>query len=192
MFDTSEFETTRYGETVSHILGLAGHGARPMPLDSGAAGPEPPAEALDRLRGAKPNELFPRAFAPSEALAGLWVYFSQLDAAHRIVQELSSTEASFWHGIVHRREPDAGNAAYWFRQAGQHACFPALAGQAASIASSIPEASFSSSAAWDPFAFIDYCEHARQAHASSALRAAERIQLAEWQLLFDFCARPLD
>jgi len=44
---------------------------------------------------------------------------------------------------------------------------------------------------WDPFAFIDLCEKARRKPGSSDEAAALAVQLAEWQLLFDYCARPL-
>jgi hypothetical protein len=42
---------------------------------------------------------------------------------------------------------------------------------------------------WDPFAFIEYCETARNRPGSREERIAMEIQLAEWQLLFDYCAR---
>jgi hypothetical protein len=43
---------------------------------------------------------------------------------------------------------------------------------------------------WDPFAFLDFCDRARQHPGSPAEAAALEIQLTEWQLLFDYCARP--
>ena len=41
---------------------------------------------------------------------------------------------------------------------------------------------------WTPEAFIDLCERARQSPGSELERQARAVQLAEWQLLFDYCA----
>jgi hypothetical protein len=43
---------------------------------------------------------------------------------------------------------------------------------------------------WDPFAFIAFCERARSQPNSTQEVAAMEIQRAEWQILFDYCARP--
>ena len=71
--------------------------------------------------------------------------------------------------------------------------FPSLARAAEKVAAKYPEAKFRTGATWDPFAFIDFCEQARRAPGSGAERLAQEIQRAEWQLLFDYCARaPLE
>ncbi len=36
------------------------------------------------------------------------------------MSDSETRECELWHAILHRQEPDAGNAAYWFRQAGPH------------------------------------------------------------------------
>src|SRR5437016_6034779 len=59
--------------------------------------------------------------------AALWLYHDFLDEAHGISQSIDTVEGSFWHGIMHRREPDASNAGYWFRRVGEHAVFDELA-----------------------------------------------------------------
>jgi hypothetical protein len=135
------------------------------------------------IAAAGAQKLFPGARAPEAALAGLYLYFSCWEDAHEIAQRVNSAEGSYWHGIVHRQEPDAGNASYWFRRVGRHSIFLALVAEARSIA---PQ--FGSS--WDPFAFIDYCEKARQEPGSALEQAALKIQRVEWQLLFDYCATP--
>src|SRR5579862_7430246 len=59
-------------------------------------------------------------------LAGLWLYHDFLDESHRISQDLSTVEGSYWHGLMHRREPDFSNSKYWFRHVGQHPVFVPL------------------------------------------------------------------
>lgn len=39
------------------------------------------------------------------------------DAAHKIVQEIESSEAAWVHAYLHRKEGDLGNASYWYARA---------------------------------------------------------------------------
>lgn len=39
--------------------------------------------------------------------------------AHEIAQEIESREAAWVHAYLHRKEGDAGNAGYWYGQAGK-------------------------------------------------------------------------
>jgi len=55
-----------------------------------------------------------------ELAACLWLYVDDLEAAHAIVQNLSSPAADWIHAIVHRREGDLGNSDYWYRRAANH------------------------------------------------------------------------
>jgi hypothetical protein len=162
---------------VSEILLMAENGERLMPLAEGACCSD---EARDRIKNAKAGQLFPSARAPRAALAGLYLYFSCREEAHEVAQSDASAEGSYWHAIVHRQEPDAGNAAYWFRQVGAHAIFPALRARAAEIGVDLGPR-------WDPFAFIELCERARTQPGSAEERRALEVQRAEWQLLFDHC-----
>jgi hypothetical protein len=144
----------------------------------GACGSE---AARAELRKWKARELFPEARSPEGAMAGLYVHFSCFGDAHGIARDLNTKEGSFWHGILHRQEPDAGNAAYWFRQVGKHPVFPALAREARL-------AGYKAGAEWDPFVYIDYCERARLRSGSEEERLANRVRQIEWQLLFGYCA----
>jgi hypothetical protein len=171
---------------VAEILALDQNGKRLMPLVSGVC---TPGEAEIRLRKQKASQLFAHAYAPEEALGGLWLYFSCSNECHEIVQNLETPEACFWHAILHRQEPDSGNASYWFRRVGSHAIFPDLCRAASDVLTSHPNANFRPDDRWDPLAFIAFCERAAQQPGSPSERAALEIQRAEWQLLFDYCAR---
>jgi len=179
MLETVDFRAIDYGGEVARILNLNGAGQRLMPL---AGSPGATAEFRNALQPFQGKDLFPRAYSPQGALSGLYLYFDCIDEAHTIAQDLETADGSFWHGIVHRREPDASNAAYWFRLVGKHPVFPALREEAHLLR-------FDTGREWDPFAFIDFCEGARERPGSAEEEIALQIQLREWQLLFDYCAR---
>jgi len=166
-----------YCAEVAAILALDGDGERPMPLVMEHCSP---AEARERLRTVSAARLFAGARAPEAALSGLYVYFSCFDEAHAIAQDIATPEGSYWHAIVHRQEPDAANAAYWFRRVGVHPIFPPLARAAGQ------------QGRWDPLAFIEMCQQAQRQPGSALEARARAIQLAEWQLLFEYCARPAE
>ncbi|MBV9674571.1 MAG: hypothetical protein JO076_17340 [Verrucomicrobia bacterium] len=42
----------------------------------------------------------------------------ELEKAHAIVQSMTTPQAAYVHGIIHRVEGDFGNARYWFHRAG--------------------------------------------------------------------------
>jgi len=175
----THFDPGIYGSEVAAILAMEGDGNRAMPL---AGGPRSE-QALARIQAAGAARLFAQARDPEAAMAGLLVYFSCMDEAHELAQRAEDPEHNFWHGIVHRREPDAGNASYWFRRVGAHPIFPDLREEAARLGVDF-------GARWDPFAFIDWCERARRRPGSPEEAGALAVQLAEWQLLFHYCARP--
>jgi hypothetical protein len=41
------------------------------------------------------------------------------DAAHRVAQDVDDEAGAWVHAYLHRKEGDSGNAAYWYRRAGQ-------------------------------------------------------------------------
>src|SRR3954468_18303870 len=125
--------------------------------------PEPIADLLRRLPLAPlgpgvPDESVRPALAalgeevPAACRAGLWLAFDFLDESHRISQDLRTTEGSYWHAIMHRREPDASNSKYWWRRVGHHPVFRELAGDAAELGY------LGTGMDWDPFVFVDHCE----------------------------------
>ena len=189
-FGSMDFDPSEYGSSVARIPALDGNGQRLIPLVAGTASSE---DARRLLEKENPKALFPRSARPKAAFAGLWLYFSCLERAHEIAQDDSSAEGSFWHAILHRQEPDSGNSAYWFRRVGSdHPVFALLTAEAIEIIRRWPDAEFRVPPRWDPFAFILFCERARQQPGSVSERAALEIQRAEWQLLFHHCAKVND
>jgi hypothetical protein len=110
--------------------------------------------------------------------SGLWLLHDFLDESHHISQEIDTTEGSFWHAIMHRREPDPSNSKYWWRRVGSHPVLQQLREQAPGVGYSYTT----------PEAFVDFCERARDAGTADE-DLARRVQLLEWQLLFDWCYR---
>ncbi len=56
----------------------------------------------------------------SDALLALW-HDAQgnWERAHEIAQDLHTAEGAWIHAYLHRKEGDASNAQYWYRQANQ-------------------------------------------------------------------------
>jgi hypothetical protein len=181
-----KFDPAAYGPVVAGILALDGNGERLMPLASGRCSS---AEALSQIETAGAEGLFPNSRAPKAALSGLFLYFSCLDQSHEISQSIDTPDGSYWHGVMHRQEPDPDNARYWFRKVPAHIIFPDLAKQAAAIEARFPNAGVSLESRWDPIRFVEICERARLQPGSPLEQMALEMQRAEWQLLFDACAR---
>lgn len=126
-------------------------------------------------------------------LAGVWLLHNFFDESHAISQEIETPDGSYWHGILHRREPDYGNAKYWFRRVGTHPIFPALAAEARREAQAEPALDpagsyLAADSAWDPLRFVDLCEQIARGR-SNAVEVCLSIARIEWQLLFEHCYR---
>jgi hypothetical protein len=141
----------------------------------------PNLDTQSALNSLSVEAVFPNVRDPEAARAcfsGLWLYHDFLDVSHTISQDLEGWIGSYWHGIMHRREPDADNAKYWFRRVSANEVFTALA----------TEFNVHSRGNWDPFAFVDRCERERGTGSDDEM-LCRRIQLREMQLLFDSCFR---
>ena len=176
----NSFSAAEYGPIVADLLR-----AERLP-ELGPGSPDPDVrQALERLSvddlSVQPA-IRDRAHAEC-CLAGLWLWFDYLDESHQISQSISSADGSYWHGIMHRREPDYSNAKYWFRQVGQHAIFGPLAEFARTLPPDDATAPLVTADSWDPFLFIDVCQQ-EYGTGSTAEQTCRLIARAEWQLLF--------
>jgi len=133
-------------------------------------------------------------------LAGLLQLNDYLDESHNHSQSIQGqgTDANgdYWHGIMHRREPDYGNSKYWFRRVGNHPCFkqlPALAEQALEECGSSDSdrwtARLTGAKDWDAAEFVDLCETVEKSSDKDLTIAAQRIQWAEMLLLLEHSCR---
>jgi hypothetical protein len=104
---------------------------------------------------------------------GLWLLAGDLERSHSISQDIDTADGSFWHGIMHRREGDFGNAKYWFRRVGSHPVLEQLP-------------AWTNDVYGDPFDFVDQCSRAVRG-AAGQRESCRRAQWIEWQALMAHC-----
>jgi len=170
------------------------------PLDQYPPNPLGPGEPYRPLRATLDALTVERAFAGAKVvdhaaaqacLAGVWLRFDFLDQSHQLSQEIETTTGSYWHGLMHRREPDYGNAKYWFRRFGQHPVFEPLwevAQQMAKANSDDAVRGILGWNRWDPFRFVDLCQMAAR-EGGAREQFCRELALREWELLFDYSYR---
>ena len=124
------------------------------------------------------------------ARGAVLLWHDQHEVAHGIAQEIASREGSWLHGMLHRREPDYGNAAYWYQRVGQHPAFAELARRAGEIVAEAGDGELRRGlfrgAAWSARGFIDACEQCAGRSAMEARRRVlARIQSVEFEVFLE-------
>lgn len=119
--------------------------------------------------------------------ATVLLWHDHFHAAHAIVQDGESQDASYIHAILHRREPDYSNAKYWFRRVGTHPNFTALLARTESLLQkdSSLRAALLREKQWDSFAFVDACETAATRKSAGEEAILREIQRVEFELLLE-------
>lgn len=134
--------------------------------------------------------------------AGLLLLNDYLNESHEISQTMEGKgnpkTGDYWHGIMHRREPDAGNASYWFRRVGHH---PAMETLAANLTTWMTELQCSSqqielaqqtvvkNEEWDAIAMVQLSTTALRSPGSNAeftcriVQYLEMLNLLSWTLV---------
>jgi hypothetical protein len=141
--------------------------------------PPPDRGLIERITVAEDRELS-RPDGPEVRCIRSLLFFlaGGIEQAHRIVQELSTTDAAYIHGMIHRIDDDFDNARYWFRRAPMEAAAAEMYRRAA--ANSLTVASHS---IWDPILLTDLVETSRTAGVTDELRA---ILTIEFEVLLQF------
>lgn len=125
--------------------------------------------------------------------AGLCCFHDDFTGCHQAAQSLEGRgqrHGDYWHAILHRREPDYGNARYWFRQVGHHRIFENLCKETQQVAAQQDHATLrpwlprlTAGGQWNPLAFIDCVAAAMESNDPVYRRVVEEIQYREMLLL---------
>jgi hypothetical protein len=134
--------------------------------------PTPNLELIQRVAAAKDHEIAAGDGVPARCIRSLlFLAAGGLDQAHRIVQEISTSDGAYIHGMVHRIDDDFDNARYWFRRAGVLLSAPEMYRRAAASSETI-----ASHPTWNPFVVTDLLERSRTAEVTEELRAVLTIE----------------
>ena len=120
--------------------------------------------------------------------AGAFWLYGFLDEAHRLTQQDSSPEGSYWHALVHRSEGDFSNALYWFRRAGAH---PVQARLRAGVQEAMQERRSGGwqilleDQRWEPARLVELCERSSRGEAAYPAVLREVVRM-EYNLLMEY------
>jgi hypothetical protein len=125
-------------------------------------------------------------------VSGVLLLWDFLKESHEISQTMEGCgtprTADYWHGIMHRREPDAGNASWWFRRVGSHPAFAALStnldrwlieSSASDDERKLVQQKVCPNGRFDPFAVIELSTQALRKPGQSEDSLLRRVQYFE-------------
>ena len=118
--------------------------------------------------------------APIQSAALLW--HDHLDESHNFSQDISSTDGSFLHGIMHRREPDYSNAKYWFNRVGAHSAYPEILKRVTPLVFGTSLERLTGTE-WDAAVMVDAVSGAQASSDEYAL--LQQVQRVEFEVLLE-------
>jgi hypothetical protein len=117
------------------------------------------------------------------------LYHDNHDPAHNRVEDRGDRDACLIHALLHRREPDYWNAAYWFRRVSGHPIY-GTATPAVIQAAQTPEARavlerLTLSGNLDPLALVQECERMAKRPDTQAIAYLRQVQHLEFAALVE-------
>jgi hypothetical protein len=192
-------EIARGGGTLRAMLLPGESQARLAPAPPELSPADPPEQrrwVAEEISRSDPGRLLDKTSSHADAMAvsaGLLLWHDFLDESHAVSQSLEGQgrhrAADYWHAIMHRREPDYGNAKYWFRRVNQHPAFDPLAARAERLAAAAGPAGarllarVAPGGNWDPLRFVDVCEEVARSPDPDVDFLLRRFQADEMLLL---------
>lgn len=137
--------------------------------------PLPDKQLIERVAVAGEHEIA-RASGPQARCTRslLLLAAGGVSQAHRIVQEMSTPDAAYIHGVIHRVDDDFNNARYWFRSVRIHPAASEMYRRAAASSLTVARRPI-----WDPVFVTDMVETSRTAGVTEELRVILTIEFEE-------------
>jgi len=142
---------------------------------------EPPPDniLIERVTAAEDHEIAMANGSDAKCIRSLlFLLAGGIEEAHRIVQELSTSDAAYIHGMIHRIDDDFDNARYWFRRAGMEPAAAEMYRRAAANSLTVARHPI-----WDPILLTDMLEESRTTGVTNELRT---ILTIEFEVLLQF------
>jgi hypothetical protein len=185
-----EIKAESYGPVAKDLIIKAVAEGRPKTLPFSTQAPDAHAALLSMNDQNVSNNRRVRMPHDAECLrSALWLLFDFQKESHDISQNVPTPSGSYWHGILHRREPDPSNAKYWMARIGEHPILPELLKDSVELATAAAKpgaailTKLEAMKNWDASWFVDACNTPADPAATKVLLD---IQRREWQLLFDY------
>ncbi len=143
-------------------------------------------EVKDMLMNTPPEKLFhpekvhDRNFAKA-VVSGFLIWNDCEDEAHSLAQNIPIAEGSYFHAIIHRREPDIWNSGYWFKRTGDHPVYSLIYDYVAEYSSDKLKRILLLKNKWDPEVFNKIIEDAQK---NGNMNDKELTEIQHAEILF--------